>query len=185
MKAFLGVSRTIDGFLRLVAQGMYWLTLLMVLLGAYNVVTRYVGRAIGVTLGGGVYTTMQTYLFDLIFLLAAGFVLNQGGHVRVDILYTRLSERGKAWVDIFGTVFLLMPFCYMGFVLSLPYVRRSWQHMEVDVNAGGLPIYLIKTVIPIAFALLMLQGVSELIKSIALLRGALPKAEPSAPVEAG
>ena len=185
MKALLAVSRTIDGFLRLLAQVMYWLTLLMVLLGAYNVITRYVGRAIGVTLGGGVYTTMQTYLFDLIFLLAAGYVLNQGGHVRVDIIYTNLNKRGKAWVDIFGTLFLLMPFCTMGFLLSLPYVSRSWQHMEVDVNAGGLPIYLIKTVIPIAFALLILQGISELIKSIAFLRGVLPEPEPSTPVEVG
>lgn len=185
MKILLQVSRGIDTFTNLIAQAMYWLTLLMVLLGAYNVVTRYVGRAIGVSLGGSIYTVLQTYFFDLVFLLAAGHVLKRDGHVRVDILYTRLSERAKAWVDIFGTLFLLMPFCYMGFVLSLPYVRRSWQHLEANVNAHGLPIYWIKTAIPVAFALLMIQGISELIKRIAFLRGALPPVEPPEAVEVG
>lgn len=185
MKTLLQVSRAIDAFTNLIAQAMYWLTLLMVLLGAYNVITRYVGRAIGVSLGGSIYTVLQTYFFDLVFLLAAGHVLKRDGHVRVDILYTRLSERAKAWVDIFGTLLLLMPFCYMGFVLSLPYVRRSWQHLEANVNAHGLPIYWIKTAIPVAFALLMIQGISELIKRIGFLRGALPPAEPPEAIEVG
>lgn len=185
MKPLLYVSRAIDAVMNLIAQAMYWLTLLMVLLGAYNVITRYVGRAIGVSLGGSIYIALQTYFFDLVFLLAAGYVLRRDGHVRVDIIYTRLSERAKAWVDIFGTLFLLMPFCYMGFVLSLPYVRRSWQHMEVNVNANGLPIYWIKTAIPVAFALLMIQGISELIKRIAFLRGALPPTEQPEAVEVG
>lgn len=185
MKALLQVSRVIDAISSLIAQGMYWLTLLMVLLGAYNVVTRYVGRAIGVSLGGSIYTVLQTYFFDLIFLLAAAHVMRTDGHVRVDIIYTRLGERAKAWVDIFGTVLLLGPFCYMGFMLSLPYVRRSWQHLEANVNANGLPIYWIKTAIPVAFALLLIQGVSEIIKRVAFLRGALPPAEPTEAVEAG
>lgn len=180
MKPFLALARIIDGFNGAVALVMQWLTLVMVLLGAYNVITRYVGRAIGVSLGGSIYTVLQTYAFDLVFLLAAGWVLRTGGHVRVDILYSRLGWRGKAWVDIFGTIFFLFPFCYMGFMLSLPYVRRSWQHMEVNVNAGGLPIYLMKTVIPVAFALLALQGISQLIKLIASLRGRGPLAPPAA-----
>ncbi len=188
MKAFLRVSLLIDGLTGAIARAMQWLTLIMVLLGAYNVVTRYVGRAIGVSLGGGVYTTLQSYAFDLVFLLAAGHVLKTDGHVRVDIIYSRLKDRTKAWVDIFGTIFFLLPFTFMGFVLSLPYVRRSWQHMEVNVNSGNLPIYLIKTVIPVAFVLLALQGISELIKRVAYLRGvALPgkAAKPPGPAEVG
>lgn len=181
----MSVSRFIDAFTGAVAQAMQWLTLVMVLLGAYNVITRYVGRAIGVSLGGSVYTVLQTYAFDLVFLLAAGWVLRSDGHVRVDIIYSRLGERAKAWVDLFGTVFFLWPFCYMGFVLSLPYVRRSWQHMEVNVNANNLPIYLMKTVIPIAFALLALQGVSQAIKLIATLRGVQLTKQPAEPAEVG
>ncbi|HNR00875.1 MAG TPA: TRAP transporter small permease subunit, partial [Trueperaceae bacterium] len=119
MKAFLRVAGFIDAFNGAIAVVMQWLTLVMVLLGAYNVITRYVGRAIGVSLGGSVYTVLQTYAFDLVFLLAAGWVLRTEGHVRVDIVYSRLRERGKAWVDLLGTVFFLFPFCYMGFTLSL------------------------------------------------------------------
>lgn len=174
MRALLGVARLIDGFTGLIAQIMQWLTLLMVLLGAYNVVTRYVGRAIQQSLGGAIYTVLQTYIFDLVFLLAAGWVLSVDGHVRVDIIYSRLSERAKAWVDLFGTVFFLLPFCYMGFMLSLPYVRRSWQHMEVNLSANNIPIYPMKTLIPVAFALLALQGISQIIKLIAKLRGVEP-----------
>jgi len=157
---------------------MQWLTLLMVLLGAYNVITRYVGRAIQQSLGGAIYTVLQTYMFDLVFLLAAGWVLSIDGHVRVDIIYSRLNDKRKAWVDLFGTIFFLLPFCFMGFTLSLPYVRRSWQHMEVNVNALNIPIYPMKTLIPIAFALLALQGIAQIIKMIAKIRGLDPKGKP-------
>ena len=174
MRALLGVARVIDSFTGAIAQVMQWLTLLMVLLGAYNVITRYVGRAIQQSLGGAIYTVLQTYMFDLVFLLAAGWVLSVDGHVRVDIIYSRLSEKRKAWVDLFGTVFFLLPFCFMGFALSLPYVRRSWQHMEVNVNALNIPIYPMKTLIPVAFALLALQGVAQIIKMIAKIRGVGP-----------
>jgi len=183
LHASLGVARVIDRITGAIAQVMQWLTLLMVLLGAYNVITRYVGRAISQSLGGSIYTVLQTYAFDLIFLLAAAWVLQVDGHVRVDILYSRLTKRGKAWVDLFGTVFFLWPFCFMGFVLSLPYVRSSWDHMERNLNANGIPIYPMKTLIPVVFGLLALQGVSQFIKLVAELRGVTPaptaKADPA------
>ncbi len=171
MKAWLGVSKGIDTVTTAVGRVMFWLTLLMVLIGAFNVVTRYVGRSLGVSLGGTLYIALQTQLFDLIFLLGAAFVLNQDGHVRVDIVYASLSKRVRAWIDIFGTLFFLFPFCALGFYLSWGYVGRSWQQGEVNTNAGGFPVYPIKTVILIAFGMLILQGVSELIKRVALLRG--------------
>lgn len=183
LHASLRVARVIDRFTGAIAHVMQWLTLLMVLLGAYNVITRYVGRAISQSLGGAIYTVLQTYAFDMVFLLAAAWVLQVDGHVRVDILYSRMSKRGKAWVDLFGTVIFLLPFCFMGFALSLPYVRSSWSHLERNLNAGGIPIYPIKTLIPIAFALLALQGVSQIIKLVAELRGVAPqvsKPEPQA-----
>lgn len=173
MKVLLAVSRAIDGFTTFLGKLMFWVSLLMVLIGAFNVVTRYVGRALHLSLGGTIYIALQTYAFDLMFLLAAAYVLKVDGHVRVDIVVSNLGERAKAWIDIFGTIFFLIPFCVMGLLLSRNYVATSWRQQEINLNAGGLPIYPIKTVILVAFALLLLQGVSELIKRIAFLTGAL------------
>ncbi len=171
MKAWLGISKGIDAVTTVVGRVMFWLTLVMVFIGAFNVVTRYAGRSLGVSLGGTLYIALQTQLFNLIFLLGAAYVLNKDGHVRVDIIYASTSARVRAWIDIFGTLFFLFPFCALSLYLSWGYVGRSWQQGEVNTNAGGLPVYPIKTVILIAFGLLILQGVSELIKRIALLRG--------------
>ncbi len=171
MKAWLGISKGIDTVTTAVGRVMFWLTLVMVLIGAFNVVTRYVGRSLGVSLGGTLYIALQTQLFNLIFLLGAAYVLNKDGHVRVDIIYASTSARVRAWIDIFGTLFFLFPFCALGLYLSWGYVGRSWQQGEVNTNAGGLPVYPVKTVILIAFGMLILQGVSELIKRVAFLRG--------------
>ena len=171
MKAWLGVSKGIDTVTTAVGRVMFWLTLVMVLIGAFNVVTRYVGRSLGMSLGGTLYIALQTQLFDLVFLLGAAYVLNKDGHVRVDIIYASMGARARAWIDIFGTLFFLFPFCALSLYLSWGYVGRSWQQGEVNTNAGGFPVYPIKTVILIAFGLIILQGVSELIKRIAFLRG--------------
>ena len=171
MKAWLGVSKGIDTVTTAVGRVMFWLTLVMILIGAFNVVTRYVGRSLGMSLGGTLYIALQTQLFDLVFLLGAAYVLNKDGHVRVDIIYASTSARVRAWIDIFGTLFFLFPFCALSLYLSWGYVERSWRQGEVNTNAGGFPVYPIKTVILIAFGLLILQGVSELIKRIAFLRG--------------
>ena len=171
MKAWLGVSKGIDTVTTAVGRVMFWLTLVMVLIGAVNVVTRYVGRSLGMSLGGTLYIALQTQLFDLVFLLGAAYVLNKDGHVRVDIIYASMGARVRAWIDIFGTLVFLFPFCALGLYLSWGYVGRSWQQGEVNTNAGGFPVYPIKTVILIAFGLIVLQGVSELIKRIAFLRG--------------
>lgn len=150
---------------------MWWLTLFMVAVGVINVVTRYIGRAIGMRLGGTIYIALQIYAFDLIFLLGAAYLLRVDGHVRIDLIYSNLSRRGRAWVDIFGTLVFLFPLCYMGIVLSRPYVANSWRQMEINRNAGNIPVYPIKTAIIVAFALLAIQGLSELIKNIAFLSG--------------
>lgn len=174
MGFLLGVSRGIDALTTAIGRLMFWVTLIMVLIGALNVVTRYVGRERGISLGGTLYIALQTYAYNLIFLLGAAYVFNRDGHVRVDILYANYSPRTKAWIDILGTLFFLFPFCALGLFLSWGYVLRSWQQGEVNINAGGLPVYPIKTVILLAFGLLILQGVSEIIKRAALLRGHAP-----------
>jgi len=171
VRFLLSLSKGIDDSTTLIGKVAWWLTLVMVLIGVTNVVTRYVGRTIGVSLGGTEYIVLQTYAYNLVFLLGAAYVLRMDGHVRVDIVFSALSQRARAWVDVFGTLAFLIPFSLMGLYLSNRYVETSWRQREVNFNAGGIPIYPIKTVIMIAFALLLVQAISELIKNAAFLAG--------------
>lgn len=171
MRFLLSLSRGIDDVTTLIGRIAWWLTLVMVLIGVTNVVTRYVGRTVGVALGGTEYIVLQTYAYNLVFLLGAAYVFRNDGHVRVDIIYGSLSRRARAWIDIAGTLAFLIPFSLMGLFLSDRYVATSWRQHEVNLNAGGIPIYPIKTVILIAFALLLAQALSELIKNAAFLAG--------------
>ncbi|GAB3686179.1 TRAP transporter small permease subunit [Salinisphaera aquimarina] len=171
MTILLGLARAIDAFSTALGKLMWWLAAAMVLIGAYNVITRYLGHYLGVQLSANVYLEMQTYAFDLIFLLGAAYVLSVDGHVRVDIVYSRLSARARAWIDIFGTFAFLMPFCVFGLYFCYGYVERSWSYLEQSPNPGGLPRYPIKAMMLAAFAMLILQGISQVIKNIAFLRG--------------
>jgi len=174
MKFLLSVSKGIDAVTTLLGKVSWWLALVMVFIGAINVITRYVGRTIGVSLGGTEYIVLQTYAYNVIFLVGASYVLRKDAHVRVDILFANLSQRGKAIVDVIGTLVFLIPFAWLGLYLSDRYVATSWRQLEVNMNAGGIPIYPIKTVITIAFALLLMQALSELIKNSAFLAGVRP-----------
>ncbi|MEM8961587.1 MAG: TRAP transporter small permease subunit [Acidobacteriota bacterium] len=147
-----------------------WLTLGMVLIGAFNAIARYVGRFIGHNLSSNLFIELQWYLFSVVFLLGASYALRRSAHVRVDVLYGRLSRRARAWIDILGTVLFLLPFCITGIFLSWPTVRNSWAVREVSPDPGGLARYPIKTLILVAFALLVLQGLAELVKHIETLR---------------
>ncbi len=179
MKFFLAVARGIDSFTTIIGKLMWWLTLLMVLVGVYNVLTRYgysvvaavFGDAIAEKASGNFYLEMQTYAYDMVFLLGAAYVLRSDGHVRVDVVFSNLRRRVKAWIDIFATILFLVPFSLMGIYFSHRYVASSWRAHEMSPNPGGLARYPIKTVIVIAFALLIAQGISEVIKNIAFLSG--------------
>jgi len=179
MGLLLGVARAIDGVTGAIGRAMWWLSLLMVAIGVYNVVTRYfygtlerlVGIRVAERLTGNTFLELQTYSFDLIFLLGAAYVLRMDGHVRVDILFSNYSQRAKAVTDLLGIWLFLVPFSLMGIVYSVPYVRRSWQTLEMSPNPGGLPRYPIKAVIIVAFALLILQAISLTIRHIAFLAG--------------
>jgi len=167
----LSVSKGIDDVTEFVGRFARWLTLFMVLVGVFNVVTRYVGRSIGVSLGGTFYIAVQTYAYDLVFLLGASYVFRKDGHVRVDILYSSLSRRVRAWIDVFGNLVFLIPFSIMGMFFAAPYVATSWRQQEINLSAGGILVYPIKTAIIVAFALLLVQSLSELIKHVAFLSG--------------
>lgn len=171
MKTALRLAAVIDRFNERVGLVVSWLALAMVLIGAYNAVVRYLGRYVGWSLSSNAYIELQWYLFSLIFLLAAPYTLQRNAHVRVDVLYGRLSPRTQAWIDLLGSALFLIPFCIFGLWVSWPSVANSWAIREVSSDPGGLPRYPIKSAILVAFALLILQGTSELIHRLATVRG--------------
>ncbi|MEJ0068327.1 MAG: TRAP transporter small permease subunit [Pseudomonadota bacterium] len=114
---------------------------------------------------------VQWYMFAVIVMLGASYTLQRNEHVRVDLFYMTLSRRGQLWVDILGTLIFLLPTCAILAWLSWPFFAQSFAVLEDSPNAGGLPRWPIKIVLPLGFALIALQGVSELIKRVAFLRG--------------
>ena len=170
MQSLLTVSRGIDRLSGWIGRALSWVALALIAIGVINVFGRYVGAELGMQLSSNALLEAQTQAFDLIFLLGACYLLRRDGHIRIDIVHARLSPRVRAWIDIVGTLFVLMPFCLLIIWLSLDYVGNAWSRLETSPNPGGLPLYPIKTAIPLAFALLLLQGLSELIKRVALLR---------------
>ncbi len=142
----------------------------MVGLGAATAMLRYVGRPLGVSLTSNAFLEGQWYLFSAVFLLAAAWALRENAHVRVDVLYGRLGPRGRAWTDLLGSLLFLIPFCLLMLWATMPGVAESWAVREVSPDPGGLVRYPIKALVPVAFLLLLLQGIAEAIKAAARLR---------------
>ncbi len=163
------LSRGIDALNLGIGRVVAWLSLIMVLIGAWNAVARYGGRFIGTDLSSNAYLELQWYLFSVLFLLAAAATLQADKHVRVDVLYGRLSPKAKAWIDLVGGLLFLLPFCVFALYVSWPMVTESFRVREVSPDPGGLSRWPIKAAIPICFVLLIAQGVSEVIKRLAVL----------------
>ena len=175
MGAILALSRGIDRLNLIVGRGVSWLVLLVVVISAGNAVSRKL-----FSLSSNAWLEVQWYLFSAIFLLAAGYTLVKGEHVKVDILFARLPRRIQLWIEVFGTLVFLLPFCVLSVLLTWPVVVSKYLSQETSGNAGGLVLWPVWVLIPIGFTLLGLQGISELIKRLAILRGRLPDiAEPS------
>ncbi len=166
MKALLALSRAIDAMNERVGRLVLWLVLAATLVSAANAGMRY---AFG--MASNAWLELQWYLFAAIFLLAAGYTLKHNGHVRIDILYGRLSERGRAWIDLLGTLVFLLPLSLLLVWFSWPGFAAALKHAEMSPDAGGLLRWPVRLLIPLGFALLALQGISESIKRIAFLRG--------------
>lgn len=171
MPVWLRIAAWIDALNERIGRTVAWLVVVMTLVGAYNAVVRYLGRYLGVSLSSNAYIEMQWYLYSLVFLLAAAYTLKHNAHVRVDVLFGRASRRLRAWINLIGTALFLVPFALLTLWLSWPSVRNSWAVREMSPDPGGLPRYPIKTALLVAFALLALQGVAELLRNIAILRG--------------
>lgn len=171
MKALLTLARAIDKLNERVGRAIRWLVLVTVLIAATNAIALWLLRD-----SSNAWIEMQWYLFGAVFLLAAGDTLRHNGHVRVDVLYTRLSANARAWIDILGSALFLLPLCGLVIWLSWPGFVESFTSGERSPDAGGLIRWPVRLLIPAGFTLLALQGIAEMIKRFAFLRGlvALP-----------
>jgi TRAP-type mannitol/chloroaromatic compound transport system permease small subunit len=142
------------------------MVLVACLISAANAMMRY-----AFDLSSNAWLEIQWYLFAGMVMLGASYTLQRNEHVRVDIIYVQLSERGKEWLDLVGTLLFLIPSCVLIGWLSWPFFDQSWHIQEMSGNACGLLRWPVKIALPIGFALVALQGVSEVIKRIAALRG--------------
>ena len=178
--------RVVDALSEGTGRIVMWLALAMVLLTSYNVFERYaLGRNTTYLI------ELNWHFYSVIFLLGAAYTLKHDGHVRVDMLYHKLGSRGRAWVNLLGSLFFLLPLAgfliwgtlwskYGGFENS--FVGRSWRFWERSPDPGGLPArYLLKTMIPVGFALLALQGLAEAARNALFLLQTRPPGPPPAP----
>ena len=153
--------RWIDTINLHIGQSVAWLTLAMVLVTVGDVIMRYLFNT-----GAVFIQELEWHLFGFLFLLAAGYTLLIDGHVRVDIFYARLPERSKAWVDLICTLVFLLPVCAIIIWSSQKFLINSWRFGEGSPDPGGLPArYIIKSIIPLGFMLLALQGIAEIIRN--------------------
>lgn len=169
MKLLLGLSRAIDALNGHVGKLSYWLILVAVLISSGNAVVRY-----SFNTSSNAWLEIQWYLFSAVFLFCAGYTLLHNQHVRIDIVSGLFSKRTQTWIEVLGTVFFLLPMAVTILWLSWPVFLDAYRSNEVSTNAGGLTIWPARLMLPIGFLLLVLQGISELIKRIAFLRGMIP-----------
>jgi len=148
-----------------------WLIIVMVAIGAYNAIARWATREVGIGLSSNALNEMQWYLFSVVFLLGAAYCLREDVHVRVDVLYERLSPKGRGWIDLMGSLLFLLPFSVLMIQVSIPAVRNSWSIFETSPDPGGLPRYPLKTLLIVAFVLLFLQGLAQIVRAIERIRG--------------
>ena len=166
MTGLLSLSSLIDRLTTLIGKLSMWLILATTLISAGNAIVR---KAFDMSSNG--LLEIQWYLFAAVFMLGAGYGFLKNSHVRIDFISSRLSDRTRNWVDVAGILVVLFPLCILLIALSWPAFTNAYNNGEMSQNAGGLirwPVYML---VPVGFALLMLQGVSELIKRIAFLRG--------------
>ncbi len=166
MTPLLSLSRLIDTISTWAGKLTMWLILATTLISAGNALVR---KAFNQSSNG--LLEIQWYLFAAVFMLGAGYGFLKNSHVRIDFISTKLSDRTRNWVDVVGIVAVLFPFCAIGITLGWPFFMQAFNSGEMSQNAGGLIRWPAYGLIPLGFALLMLQGVSELIKRIAFLTG--------------
>ena len=178
MRSLLRLAHAIDTLTGWLGHLATVLVLITIVVGFYNVLARYIGRYIGITLASNLYIELQWYLYSLVFFLGFAYILKHDVNVRVDFLYTNWSPRTQAWVNLLGTILFLIPFCILGIWMTVDPVLSSWGRLpngnwglwEMSPDPSGLPRAPLKSMIIIAFATLLLQAVAQLIKYSAIIR---------------
>ncbi len=167
MDTLARIAQRIDQVSEWTGRAIAWLTLGMVIVTFTVVLLRYLFNIGWIALQESI-----TYMHALVFMLGTAYTLRHDGHVRVDIFYQKFSPRGRAWVDLFGTLFLLLPVTLFIAWISWEYVATAWALKEGSRETGGLPgVYLLKSAIPLMAVLLLLQGVSLALRSLLVLYG--------------
>lgn len=163
---FMSISRFIDALNEKIANTVSWALLAAVIICAGNALIRYTFNA-----SSNAWLEIQWYLYGAMFLLASSYTLKRDEHVRIDVIVGRFSRRTQVWIDLFGYLLFLLPVCALILYDAIPFARVSIASQEMSSNAGGLIVWPAKLLVPIGFALLILQGISEIIKRIAFLAG--------------
>jgi TRAP-type mannitol/chloroaromatic compound transport system permease small subunit len=173
MAGLLALSRTIDRANEIIGKSVSWLILLAVLVSAGNAIIRKTFN-----MSSNAWLELQWYLFGAAFLLAAAYTLKQNEHIRIDVVYGMFSRRVQHWIDLFGHLFFLMPFVILMICYFVPYVSLSYRSGEMSSSAGGLILWPAKSLLLLGFLLLGFQGVSEIIKKVAIIRGDMDDPNP-------
>ncbi len=169
MQSLLKLSSGIDAFTRWTGKRLAWLILLAVIVSAVNAIVRKVFDT-----SSNSWLELQWVLFSVVFLLCSPWTLLDNEHIRIDIVNQMLPKRVRDGIDVVGHVAFLMPLCIIMIITGGPFFMRSVEINEQSGNAGGLPQWPAKSLIIIGFTFLLVQGISELIKRIAVMRGLIP-----------
>ena len=169
MNALLRLSQLIDALTERIGKSIIWVVLVVTLISCSNALMRYT-----INYSSNAFLEIQWYLFAVIFLFGAGYTLMKNEHVRIDLIAGKFSKRGQAWIDIFGIIFFLMPMAIAIMWMSWPIFLLALQNNEHSSNAGGLLLWPARLMVPVGFFLLVMQGVSELIKRVGFLLGLCP-----------
>ena len=167
MEILRKISLLIDNLNEKIGVATAWLTTVLVLVVCYDVFTRYILNKSSIAV-----QELEWHLFAVIFLLGAAYTLKHDRHVRVDVLYSKFSPKTRAWINLLGSLVFLIPFAILIIIASKNFVGSSFMINETSANPGGLPArFVLKACIPIAFFLLLLQGISLALKSILVITG--------------
>ncbi len=173
MAGLLALSRAIDRINEAIGKTIAWAILVAILVSAGNAVIRKTFN-----MSSNAWLELQWYLFGAAFMLAAAYTLKQNEHIRIDVVYGMFSRRVQHWIDLLGHLLFLMPFVLLMIYYFIPYVALSIRSGEVSSSAGGLIIWPAKALLLIGFVQLGFQGVSEIIKKIAIMHGDLEDPNP-------
>ena len=166
MSLLLKLSRLVDGLSDLIGKLAMWMILAATLISAGNAIIR---KTLGTS--SNAWLEIQWYLFAAVFMLGGGYAFLRNAHVRIDFISSKFSDRARNWIDVGGIIIFLLPLCYLMIAEGWPLFMNAWTSGEMSSNSGGLIRWPVYAFIPLGFALLLLQGLSELVKRFAFLSG--------------